>query len=750
MKPNHQYEPIQTKYTLCKGIEDLYPYEIELPAPPPAEQIINYGLPPDEQVFQRVVIPKEIKALNNLPREAAFAAIERSLEMTAFVEKMWFKFTFGEWQYINGRALHISPTYWFYLNFWKLDAGLPKFRYDLDNFVTDLWEFMWWDYIVQPSPVCFGEIQATMRKAGKTYKAMAKAYKRIISKREAMGCIQSKSDEDARDAFNVKMVRPVLNLPFFFVPFQANSTIPKGEGYRFEPKSSKGDKDKNRINPDEYLFSSIEYRSSGETAADGPKWYIHITDEDGKVPNVNVWERHRVVIPALTQEEEIYGKELTTTTVEEMDKGGGALFCYKWRMSDRNPDKPIADRTVDERGKTSSGLWPWFCPSRCAVVWDKFGCAIPEKPTKEQEKWLKEVKKDPQYNIGGRERIKNKIASLKSQRDKFSEMRKFPEEIRDMFMSVSGFCHFDLGILNDRLKYFAMGYPPEMADKMAFGNLAWKGGIFGGEVEFNATSQEQAKFWISYLPREEHANKWRIEDGKKIPANWHKFSAGADAFKFDTEDVINKSKMSKGSLTIYAEYDITIDRPDMNPMDYVTDDICVEYLWREDSMTVDDLCEDYLKACIFYGCKLFPEKNNPEVVSYFKRHGFERYLEFDREWKSAADGVFLQQKGGAGANTDSKSIQSMFKVVQRYVKEKGMRCKFYRTLEQLKHVAPDDMNPYDLFVSLATCLRVVQEFNPIRLKEEDVAEDISDLIGGFSASTPYGNVGRENDYGADY
>ena len=79
-----------------------------------------------------------------------------------------------------------------------------------------------------------------------------------------------------------------------------------------------------------------------------------------------------------------------------------------------------------------------------------------------------------------------------------------------------------------------------------------------------------------------------------------------------------------------------------------------------------------------------------------------------------------------------------------------MRCKFYRTLEQLKHVAPDDMNPYDLFVSLATCLRVVQEFNPIRLKEEDVAEDISDLIGGFSASTPYGNVGRENDYGTDY
>ena len=199
---------------------------------------------------------------------------------------------------------------------------------------------------------------------------------------------------------------------------------------------------------------------------------------------------------------------------------------------------------------------------------------------------------------------------------------------------------------------------------------------FGGEVEFNATSQEQAKFWISYLPREEHANKWRIEDGKKIPANWHKFSAGADAFKFDTEDVINKSKMSKGSLTIYAEYDITIDRPDMNPMDYVTDDICVEYLWREDSMTVDDLCEDYLKACIFYGCKLFPEKNNPEVVSYFKRHGFERYLEFDREWKSAADGVFYNRKVALEQIPTAKAYKACLKWCSDTLRRRGCAVNF--------------------------------------------------------------------------
>jgi len=730
-------EHIQTEYTLCKDIEDIYPYQLVLPNPPLPQNIINYGLPKEEQIFRRTIVPKEILRLNTLPREEAIAEAELNPEYMRFIELMWYKFTYGEWQYINGKALHISPTYWFYLNFWKLDSGLPKFRYDLTHFTTELWEFAWWDYMVQPSDVCFGEIQATMRKVGKTYRAMCKAYKRIISKRHAMGCIQSKTDDDAKDAFSVKMVTPVLSIPFFFKPFQANSIMPKGEGFRFMPRSGKSDKEKS-LNPDDFLFSSIEYRSSGETAADGPKWYVHITDEDGKAPDIDVWERHRVVIPALTEDEMIYGKELTTTTVEEMVKGGGMLFWYKWKMSDRNPNKEKKDLTVDERGKTSSGLWPWFCPARCCVVWDKFGCAIIDDPTEEQQKWLKEVKKDPQYKIGGRERIRRKIDSLKTQNDKHSEMRKFPENVRDMFLSASGRCYFDLGILNERLKYFAYGYPKEMATDMTFGNFQWKDGVFGEEVVFTPTTQEDAKFWISYMPRPDHQNKWRVDDwtGKKIPMNWHKFCAGADAFKFDTEDVINKSEMSKGSMHIYAEYDVNIDRPDTSPDKYVTDDICLEYLWREDTMTVDDLCEDYLKACIFYGCKLFPEKNNPEVVSYFKRHGFEHYLQFDMQFKSSDGAVFLQEKGGAGANTDTKSIQSMFKVVQRYVKEKGMRCKFYRTMEQLKHVSPDNMNPYDLFVSLATCLRVVQEFNPIRLKEDESPAEIKDLIGFFSAGLP--------------
>jgi len=749
-------EKIQTKYTLCKGIDDLYPYEVELPPPPPEKEIINYGLPKSEQTFKRTFVPKEIMRLGNMLREDAIKVVEANPEMQAFIEKMWYKFTYGEWQYINGKALHISPTYWFYLNFWKMDVGLPQFRYDLVHFASDLWEFMWWDYVVQPSPVCYGEIQGSKRRGGKSYKALCKAYKRIISLRNAGACIQSKTELDATKAFTEKMVMPWTQLPFFFRPQYSNSSYPKKEGLQFSPRTKKTN-DVDFIDPDHFLFSHIVPLPSTEKAADGYKWYAYVGDEEGKTTEANVWERHTIVKPCLTQDGEVIGKALITTTVEDMDKGGGMLFWYKWRMSDRDPNKPKKDDiTVNEEGETVSGLWQWFCPSRCNEVFDKFGCAIVDGPTIEQRQWLRDVKKDRQFDKGGRQRVKERVEKYKSQLDRHREMRKYPENVRDMFLSASGICYFDLGILNERLKYFAMGYPKEMATEMTFGNMHWKDGVFGGEVEFLPTEQEDAKFWISYLPRAEHRNKWKIDEysGKKIPANWHKFCAGADAFKFDTQDVINKKDMSDGSMHIYAEYDINIDLPNKPPEHYVTDDICVEYLAlrnKNDTMTVDDLCEDYLKACIFYGCKLFPEKNNPEVVSYFKRHGFEYYLQFDMQFKSGDGAVFLQEKGGGGANTDTKSVQSMFKVVQRYVKEKGLRCKFYRTLDQLKHVTPDPggMNPYDLFVSLATCLRVVQEFNPIRLKEDSEEKvDVSDISGLFSAGVP-SEMSAGNNFGQD-
>ena len=738
LKFNHYQEPV-TEYELCKGIDDIYPYQLKLPAPPKPEQIINFGKPVHEQMFQRTILPKEIKQLNYIPREEAIKAVDNTPEYADFVESMWHKMVFGEWQYINGKPIHISPTYWLYLSFWNVsDKGLPAFRWDEEHYCTDLWNFAWWDYMVCESEVCFGENSIASRRDGKTFRAMCKAYRRLIMGRMRQGAIQSKTENDAISAFKKKCVEPVLKLPFFFRPYESNGTYPGSEGFAWTPRSERGEQAKQKaMNPDDYLMGLLKPFNSIETACDGEKWHIHISDENGKGDkSLNVWERWQIVKPSLRENSKIIGKEISTTTVEDIERTGADKFKYLFVQSNRNPTLTGKDLKVDKYGETNSGLWNWFTPSYTNVVWNKYGKAIIDNPTKTESDYLRSIK-DRDFLKGGRERINDIIERPGlTDHDKFQLMRKHARTVKDAFIGSGGYCHFDFGILSHRLKDFEWGWPEELRGRMAFGNFEWKN-VFGGEVIFVQSDEDKARWWISYMPDENNRNKWNTHtvNGKMNPANWTKFASGADPFKFDTEDVLDKNRMSLGAMTIWADFDPTVDTPNTDPAHYVTDDICGEYLFRP--ATVDDLCEDYLKACIFYGMKVFPENNNPDVVRVFRSWGFENYLQYDMELKKV-DGMTFQKEKTAGGATNDKTIQGMFRNVQKYVKEKGMRCKFPRTLKQLLEVAPDDMSPYDLFISLSKCLQVAFDFNPIRFanQEDEVAGDIGDMWGGFSPQLP--------------
>ena len=736
LKFNH-YEDIRTEYELCKGIEDIWPYQLKLPPPPKPEEILNFGKPIHEQTLQRVVMPKEIKQLNYMPRDEAIRITDNTPEYADFIESMWYKMVFGEWQYIQGKAFHISPTYWFYLNFWNVsDKGLPSFRYDEEHYCTDLWNFSWWDYCVTPSDVCFGELSIAARRDGKSFRALCKGYRRLILGRMRQGAIQSKSESDAISCFKKKGVEPVLKLPFFFRAFESNGTYPGAEGFSWTPRSERGEQAKLKIiDPDDYLMGLFKPFNSIETACDGEKWHIHISDEDGKLPKeIDAWERWQVIKPALKENGKIIGKEICTTTVEDIERTGADKFKYKFMQSNRNPTLKGKDLKVDKFSETNSGLWPWFTPSYTNIVWNKFGKAIVNNPTKTESDYLKSIK-DRDFLKGGKERVNDIIERPGlADHDKFQLMRKHARTVKDAFIGSGGYCHFDFGIISHRLKDFEFGlWPEELRGRMAFGNFEWKN-VFGGEVEFVQSGEEQAHWWISYMPGPQERNQWNTHpvNGKKNPANWHKFASGADPFKFDTEDVIDKDRMSKGAMTIWANYDPTVDTSDNDPATYVTDDMCGEYLFRP--ATVDDLCEDYLKACIFYGMKVFPENNNPDVIRAFRTWGFENYIQYDMELKKI-DGITFQKEKTAGGATNDKTTQSMFRNVQKYVKEKGMRCKFPRTLQQLLEVSPDDMSPYDLFISLSKCLAVAMDFNPIRFATmEAEGDDIGDMWGSFSPS----------------
>lgn len=731
----YTYQPFQQDVVLLRGIADIEPYHLRLPDPPPIEEFVNYGLAPKDQVFQRVQMPDELRQIcKNVKvgiwpgedkltmvevRQRATLAIESNPVLCAFVEDLWLKRLSGDWQLINGVPTHISPTYWFYLNFWEMNIGLPDFRTDYYHYCTDHWFFMFWDYRVVPSPYCDGAIDFAMRQTGKSYRLGVLMYEQPSRTYEANAGMQSKTDSDAALLFEKAVVKPWRKLPFFFQPIYSNSTYPK-KGLEFTPPANRGKKGAIESLDNDELMGWIDFAASSLDGYDGPSLDRYGDDECGKTIEVDVYERYRTVAPTMRTKG---GKSYHTTTVEELTKRGGYWFKLMWIDSDRSPVPrgPSGAVKVDEYGNTVSGLWPWFMPAYCTYSYDYFGVAIVDKISREQQEYVKSIaaRKHIKYpELCGIEAINKIIDKETDQLQRQDKIRKHPRTIAEAFDSAVTHCRFKLAIINKRLQELEYGHP-----KLQYGCYEWKNNQFGGDVEFIETAFEDARIYRIQLPGEEnYANKKIPAPGGKFkPGNAHLFFGSADTFKYNTTDIKNRSKMSEGAAHTFVAYIPQID--DGKPEDEkLTDDFIDEYLFRPD--TVDEYCEDVLKMAIYRGMKVYPENNLDNVALYFKKHGFDHYLQFGRQVTFNHElGVIYKDELRSGSTTQTKTIETMFRVGAQYVISSGARCKFYRTLRQFKEV-DDDLNPYDLFVSATVNLISAFDINlnPTKKQLEDNIE----------------------------
>ena len=735
----HTYKPYQQDLMLLKGIADIHPYQCRLPDLPPIENITNYGLHPDSQYFQREKIPYELVKIDKavkaqlMTREEGIAAIESDSALVAFVEMLWRKRTGEElvFQIIHGAPTYISPTYWFYLNFWNLDTGLPDFRTDKFHNCGDLEEFYCWDLLVVPSEYCCGLTELSGRRGGKTFKGGVIVYEPISRNYEWHGYVQSKTDSDAGEAFTKAIVKPWRKLPFFFQPIYSNSSFPKKEGLQFAPRSSRG-KDGSQIFDDECLMSSIEFVSSETIAIDGRKAHRILEDETGKTKDLDTYARHNVNKYTLMEKGRYVGKKYDPTTVEEMEKMGGKYYKAKWDDSDRSPiqrgQKPI---TVDENGETVSGLWTWFIPAYCNEIFDQWGEAIVDSTTEKNKAFLKESKYKYWW-MTGKEAIDKQIDSAGKNKGKQQEIiRKKPRNIKEAFASSLNFCLYNRAILDDRLKHFIHGYTNEelpvseyaiseiqneVIGQTAQAKADWvySPGVRWGRFEwidplkpykcgvyFQPTSFEDAKFHINHLLDPGMRNKWTVtQNGKWKPANAAKFRSGADPFKYNTPDVKNKDAMSLGAQHIYMFQDSRIDYGKPREK-WVSQNLVFEYLWRPELKA--ELFEDYAKACIYFGCKLYPERNIDEVLDHFKRNGLEYYIHLGIRVATKGDQIGYKQETVGGDITNTLVIQNMHRHNADFVNNDACACIFYRTLQQLRDLE-NDFNPFDLAASVAYTL----------------------------------------------
>ncbi len=740
----HKYKDYQQKLILLKGIPDIHPYECTLPDAPSIEQFKNYGLPPEEQFFQREKFPVELKRLDilvkkgTITRQQGIEAIEQSKELTEFVEMLWRK-RLGEeleFQIINGVPTYISPSYWGYLNFWHLDIGLPDFRTDKHHNCADLEKFYCWDLLVVPSPYCYGLTTLEGRRGGKTYVGGWLLYEPISRSYENHGYLQSKTDLDAERAFVKAVVKPWRMLPFFFQPMFSNSSFPKKEGLQFTPRSKKGVAGETDLLDDEVIMSEIVYVSSEMMAIDGQKAHRILEDETGKMSESNCYERWNVNKFTLTEKGNIIGKAFHPTTCEEMEKKGGKYFKLKFDDSDRSPIKRSGQSSikVDSNGETVSGLWPWFVPAYCNEIFDQYGTAIVDKITDKQKQYLKSINYKYWW-MTGMEAVDHQINMQKNQLQRQEIIRKKPRNIREAFASGTHYCHFNREILERRLNTLFYGYTTEMMQYMRFGHFEWVG-EFGGDVKFVDTPFDQARCHVSYMPDGKMANqKVPVTKTKFRPHNTASFRSGADPFKYDTPDIKNPSKMSMGTQHIYAHFDPKVDGS-KSRSEWRTNNLVYEYWARP--MTKDELFEDYLKACIYYGCELYPERNNDDVLDYFRRHGFEHYIQAAfRIAVNLEKGIHYKQDSVGGDITGTKTIQKMFRHVSDFVNNDASTCVFYRTLKDILDVEKENLNPFDLFVSASYTLMATYEGEIANLQNETPDEayglkksDLEEMVGG--------------------
>lgn len=296
----------------------------------------------EKQFWERIPLPswyldvmKEWDDFDKKKKDDDLEFFDERLE--EFKAQEWDRRLNGFWFMNNGIPTYITGMHYFYLQWWQIDIGYPKFR------IPDLEKFYFLQYCIE-DPQCMGMLEVTKRRFGKSYVAGLFVTEYITRTKMTNGGIQSKTGMDAKKFFGKTVVNPFRRLPKFFRPEYDTSlgANPKSE-MRFQKTNVRGKKAEESIHKNE-LGSVIDYQSSDAVAYDGQKLQRYTADEvgkcfgkgtkirmyDGTVKNVEDIDNGEYVMGDDSTPRLVYGK---TSGVEEMYKivsnKGREIICNK-------------------------------------------------------------------------------------------------------------------------------------------------------------------------------------------------------------------------------------------------------------------------------------------------------------------------------------------------------------------------------------------------------------------------------------
>jgi hypothetical protein len=221
MKPSGFQRTHQVK------LGDVVEFEYELPQPPKNyKDIANWNLPINKQ---RWVIPVEILS------QSEYEELDTDEAADYLVQIMDWRIN-GYWFYNHGNIEYLTGDHFFYLAFWRIDGVIPYWK-DSDS------TFFYIERYCQLKKNCYGWMQVTNRRDGKTGKATSIIYNRITLNYNANGGIQSKTLKDGKVIFG-KLIKSWQKLPAYLRPEDSGDTNPSQILKFVEPakRSSKGEK----------------------------------------------------------------------------------------------------------------------------------------------------------------------------------------------------------------------------------------------------------------------------------------------------------------------------------------------------------------------------------------------------------------------------------------------------------------------------------------------------------------------------
>jgi hypothetical protein len=532
-------------------------------------EILKLSVKKSDQMWFRTPLPENYNRMRD--DELRKKEIDPSFydsKLEGFRQQEWDRRLNGVWFMNNGQATYITGLHYFYLNWWRIDIGYPGYR-DPDR------KFFYFLQAAIENPNCLGVVELTKRRQGKTFRSGVFLYDLPSRSKNKYAGIQSKTADDAKkNVFGKAVINPFKHLPDFFKPVfdQAKGATPTSE-LRFYQTTKRGRVARDQSSQPE-LESWIDWRNSLLYAYDGTKLHRYVSDEAGKLEDVDIWERHMIVRFCMEQDGEFIGKALYTTTVEEMASGGDA-FKKLWKYSNQNEK--------GETGRTISGMWRYFTPSYETLYFDQYG--IPEE------------QRSKDYYMSERHALRNDSKALASY------IRKNPFSPEEAFRSDGDSCMFDSMKLNDQLEMLEWSKA-----KAEIGNLIWKNPDKKDEVVF--VPDKNGRFRVLEHPIVK--NDIGINGTKVMPSQKSMYVAGIDPYDLD-QTVDNRGSL--GAAYVFKKFD-AFSEVSFCPV--------AEYLYRPAMAKM--FYEDMIKLVHYFGCQALIERNRVNCIQYFCEVGYDAFI----------------------------------------------------------------------------------------------------------------------------